>query len=304
MPQARLGSIQPGSDEPGSVELHYECFGREEDPTLVLVMGLGVQMIFWEDRFCAALAERGHRVVRFDNRDVGLSSKLDALGSPDVAEIRGRAANGQPLRAPYSLDDMADDVAGLLDFLGVDAAHVVGASMGGMVAQLVALRHPARVRGLVSIMSSTGDPDLPGPDPEAAAMLAQPLPPGRQAYVERGLRNARICHGPETHFPFESERVRRRAERAYERGIHPPGYLRQLLAIMTAPPRSEALRRLQLPALVIHGNQDPLVPVACGIATAKAIPDARLEIVEGMGHDLPTGAWPRIIDAICELTGR
>jgi pimeloyl-ACP methyl ester carboxylesterase len=205
-------------------------------------------------------------------------------------------ASGQPVRSAYRLHDMADDAAGLLDALEIGAADVVGASMGGMIAQMVALLHPARVRTLTSIMSSTGAPDLPPAKPEAMQVLLTPAPTDRAGNVERAVQASRVIGSPG--FPFDEARVRERAARAYDRCFHPQGMARQMVAIVASGPRREALRAVRAPTLVIHGTADPLVPVEAGIDTAKSIPGAELLLIEGMGHDLPAGAWPRVIDAI------
>ncbi len=289
MPRARANGI----------EIEYERFGDASDPSLLLVMGLGAQMIFWEDEFCAALAGRGRHVVRFDNRDVGLSTKLEGAATPTMMEAMAAVASGQPIRAPYTLLDMVDDAAGLLDALEIPAADVVGASMGGMIAQLLAVRHPARVRTLTSIMSSTGAPDLPPAKPEAMQILLTPAPTDREGNVDRAVQANRVIGSPG--FPFDEARIRARAARAYDRCFYPAGMARQMIAVLATGSRREAVRAVRAPTLVIHGTADALVPVEAGIDTAKSIPGAELLLVEGMGHDLPRGAWPRIIDAIDAL---
>ncbi len=292
MPAARANGI----------EIAYETFGAPEGRPLLLIMGLAAQMILWDDHFCAALASRGHRVIRFDNRDVGLSSKLEEAGMPDAAAAMQAALLGERVDAPYTLRDMAADAVGLLDALGIAAAHVVGASMGGMIAQAMAIAHPARVLSLTSIMSSTGDRSLPPARPAAAAVLLLPVVTGRAANVERAVQVFRTIGSPG--FPFDEERVRRRAARSYDRCFNPVGLARQLVAIMASGSRKEALKSVAVPTLVIHGADDPLVPLAGGLDTAESIPGAELLIVEGMGHDLPRGAWPRIVDAISNLAAR
>jgi pimeloyl-ACP methyl ester carboxylesterase len=284
------------------IELEYDRFGDPRDPALLLVMGLGAQMIFWEEEFCDALARRGRHVVRFDNRDVGLSTKLEGAATPTVMEAMAAVASGKPIQAPYTLLDMADDAAGLLDALELSAADVVGASMGGMIAQLLAVRHPARVRTLTSIMSSTGAPDLPPAKPEAMQILLTPAPTDREGNIERALHANRVIGSPG--FPFDEARIRGRAARAYDRGFYPAGMARQMIAVLATGSRREAVRGVRAPTLVIHGTDDALVPVEAGIDTAKSIPGAELLLIEGMGHDLPRGAWPKIIDAIDALTKR
>lgn len=292
MPRARANGI----------ELEYESFGRAGDPPLLLVMGLGAQMILWHDEFCGALAERGFHVTRFDNRDVGRSTWLDAAGMPDVLGALTAAGAGQPIDAPYRLSDMAADAAALLDTLGAGSAHVVGASMGGMIAQTIAIEHPARVRTLTSIMSTTGHPGLPPARPEAMALLMTPMPAERAAQIERSVEAARVIGSPA--YPSDPAELRALAERAYDRGINPPGFARQLVAILASGSRRAALAGVRVPTLVIHGDADPLVPVEAGRDTAAAVPGARLLELPGMGHDLPRALWPAVVDAIVEHAGK
>lgn len=284
------------------VELEYESFGREGDPAVLLVMGLGGQMILWDEDLCGAIVARGFRVVRFDNRDVGLSTKLDAHGVPDVPSAFAAAASGKPVDAPYTLREMADDAAALLGALGIERAHVVGASMGGMIVQTMALRHPARLASLTSIMSSTGAPGLPGPTPDAMKVLMTPAPTEREAFVEHQVRTWRVIGSPG--FPFDEDRIRGRAHRLWQRGVHPAGVARQLVAILASGSRREALQRVATPAVVIHGEDDPLVPFAAGRDTAEAIPGAELLAIPGMGHDMPPAVWPAIVDAVEKVASR
>jgi pimeloyl-ACP methyl ester carboxylesterase len=281
--------------------LEYEEFGSQDATPVLLIMGLGAQMVMYEDELCRQLAGRGFHVIRFDNRDIGLSTKFhDKCADP--APLLLDLVQGKTVDAPYSLDDMADDAAALLQALGIPAAHVVGASMGGMIAQLLAIRHPQRVLTLTSIMSTTGNPDLPQGDPAVLVLLAQPVPSGREAAIEHAIMLSRTLAGGG--FAFDEARGRRLAELSYDRDTDPTGTLRQLAAIMTAPSRKDALRSVTVPALVIHGDADPLVPVAAGFDTAAAIPGARIMVIEGMGHELPEPVWPRVIDALVELTGQ
>jgi pimeloyl-ACP methyl ester carboxylesterase len=284
------------------ITLEYDTFGAADAPPILLIMGLGAQMILWDEEFCTRLSERGYRVIRFDNRDVGRSTKLDALGLPDVAAAMMAAATRQPFAAPYLLADMAADAAGLLDGLNIRSAHVVGASMGGMIAQTLTIQHPERVRSLTSIMSSTGNPELPPPTPEAMSALMSPPPVDRAAAIEHAVFVFRTIGSPG--FPFDEEFVRRRAALSYERGFNPPGVVRQFVAILSSGSRNEALRSLRTPTLVIHGVADPLVPIAAGRDTAAAIPDAEIIEIDGMGHDMPRPLWPRLIDGIANLAGR
>jgi pimeloyl-ACP methyl ester carboxylesterase len=292
MPSARVGDIH----------IEYEDLGPKHGRPLLLVMGLGAQMILWEDDLCAELIQRGHRVIRFDNRDVGRSTRLVRAGMPDMARAAEAFFAGQPVDAPYTLSDMAGDAAGLLDALGIPAAHVVGASLGGMIAQTLAIERPRRVRSLVSIMSTTGRSELPPARPEAMAVLLLPTPNDRDAYVERSLHVFRTIGSPG--FPFEEDRVRRLALRSWERGISPDGPARQLLAVIASGSRHERLAALRVPTLVLHGADDPLMPVEHARDTAACIPGAELLVIEGMGHDLPRPVWPRLVDAISQLTTR
>ena len=289
MPRARANGI----------EIEYETFGDPADPTLLLVMGLGGQMILWPEELCSDLAARGLHVVRFDNRDVGRSTWLEQAGMPDVAGALGAALQGRPIPAPYLLRDMAADAVGLLDALGVDIAHVVGASMGGMIAQTLAIEHPARVRTLTSIMSTTGHPGLPQARPEAMAVLLTPPPADRAGSLDAAVRTWRTIGSPG--FPFDEAEVRRRAALAFDRGVNPPGVARQLVAILASGSRREALRGVRAPTLVIHGLADPLVPVEGGRDTAQAVPGAELLEFEGMGHDLPRPLLSGFVEAITKL---
>ena len=282
----------------GDIELAYETFGDRADPPLLLVMGLATQMIGWPDEFCAALAARGLFVVRFDNRDIGLSTHLDDRGAPDMAALLG----GDASQARYPLADLADDTAGLLRELGIDSAHVVGASMGGMIAQLVALRHPQRVRSLTSIMSTTGDPSVGSPSEAAMGVLLAPPATDRETAIQRAVDTYRVIGSPG--FEFDEHALRERAGLSYDRRYNPPGVARQLAAIVTTPDRTADLGSVSVPTLVVHGAQDSLVNVSGGRATAAAIPGAELLVVEGMGHDLPRAVWPQLIDRIGALVER
>jgi pimeloyl-ACP methyl ester carboxylesterase len=282
----------------GEIELAYETFGERANPPLLLVMGLATQMIGWPDEFCRGLADRGLFVVRFDNRDIGLSTHLDDRGAPDILRLLG----GDRSRVPYALADLADDTAGLLGALGLDSAHVVGASMGGMIAQLVALRHPARVRSLTSIMSTTGDPAVGTPAEAAMGVLLAPPATDRASAIERAVDAYRVIGSPG--FEFDEQALRERAALSYDRRYNPAGVARQLAAILTTPDRTADLGAVAAPTLVVHGAQDPLVDVSGGRATAAAIPGAELLVVEGMGHDLPRAVWPELTDRIAALVQR
>jgi pimeloyl-ACP methyl ester carboxylesterase len=284
MPQARANGIQ----------LEYDTFGRASDPPLLLIMGLGAQMVLWDEELCELLAGRRHYVVRFDNRDVGLSTKFDDAGVPNVVAMMQRGADRSS--APYTLDDMADDAAGLLDALRIDSAHIVGASMGGMIAQTVAYRHAPRTRSLVSIMSSTGNPELPQAKPEAMAVLMKPRPMNREANIEAAVEASRVIGSPA--YPQDEARLRERAAMLFDRAFTPLGTVRQMAAIYAHGNRAPRLSTVMAPTLVIHGLADPLVPVEGGRDTARSIPGAELLEIEGMGHDLPPQLWTRIADAI------
>jgi pimeloyl-ACP methyl ester carboxylesterase len=259
---------------------------------MLMIMGLGVQMIGWDAEFCELLVGRGFRVVRFDNRDVGRSTKIEGGPRPDVMAV----AMGDTSSASYTLDEMSEDCAGLLDHLGVEAAHVVGASQGGMIAQTLAIRHPGRVLSLVSIMSSTGDRVVGQPHPEAMPALLTTPPADRDGYAEQVVQAFRAIGSPG--FEADEERLRERARESFDRGYYPEGTARQLVAILASGDRTEALRRLDVPTVVIHGTDDALIDASGGTATAAAIPGAELELIEGMGHDLPRELWPRFVDLI------
>jgi pimeloyl-ACP methyl ester carboxylesterase len=284
--------------EANGIQIEYETLGDRGAPPLVLIIGFSQQLTFWPEAFCRQLAGRGFFVVRFDNRDSGLSTQLD--GKPRPVLMRIAAGNLSSLA--YSIEDMAADTAGLLDALGFASAHVVGLSMGGMIAQSLAIRHPARVRSIASIMSTTGDRSVGYATPEVMALVSRPAPAKRAAYVDHGAALWRALSGPG--FPFDEAEVRARVARDYDRAFRPDGTARQAGAIVGQLDRTADLGRVRVPAVVIHGQDDPLIHVSGGEATARAIPGARLVIVPGMGHDLPERAWPAIIDAIVENARR
>lgn len=288
---------EPSTAKIDGIELVYDTFGDPSHPPLLLIMGLGGQMISWEDDLCAQLAARGYWVIRFDNRDVGLSTKFDRADTPNLFALMQSFVQKDPIHAPYTLRDMAKDAVGLLEALGIQAAHVVGVSMGGMIAQMLAIYHPGHVRTLTSIMSTTGHPDLPLPKSEAIALLTRPTPADREGYIDASLRDMKFLNGD---LPLDEQRAREHAAKAYDRGLCPAGFNRQLAAILGSGSRREALHSVKIPTLVIHGRADPLVPVEGGIDTAQSIPGAKLLIIEGMGHSLPPVIWPKIIEAIAE----
>ena len=286
MPKANANNIQ----------IEYDTFGKSSSPALLLIMGLGGQMIFWDEEFCKQLAGSGFFVIRYDNRDIGLSTKFEAKGVPDVMAAITASMQGKPISAPYSLDDMANDAAGLLDALSIKKAHICGASMGGMIAQTFAYKHPSRILTLTSIMSSTGNPQLPPGKPEAMAALTTPAPRDRDEYIEQGIKTWKIIGSPG--FPFDEKRIRKLSAEAFDRSFYPQGMARQLVAILAHGNRKSRLSSINVPTLVIHGDSDPLVPVEAGKDTADAIKGAKLLIIKGMGHDFARGTWPEIIGAI------
>lgn len=306
-----LAAAPPAGSDEGSgctrfthangISLAYRDLGDPGAPPVLLVMGLAGQLVDWPDAFVEGLLDAGFRVILFDNRDVGLSEKLHAEGDPSLAWAVLKSWVGLPVGAPYTLGDMADDTVALLDDRGVESAHVVGASMGGMIGQVLALEHPERARSLVSIMSSSGAAGLPEPDPEVLELLREERPEEREAAIERAVRVQTALAGP-VH-PPDPERLREHAARSWDRSHYAPGVKRQLLAILAAEPRAERLRALRLPTLVVHGTADPLIPPDHGEDAAKRIPGARLVLVEGMGHGmhwLTELLLARVTDAVVE----
>jgi pimeloyl-ACP methyl ester carboxylesterase len=275
----------------GEIEIAFETTGDPADPAVLLVMGLGMQLVHWDTDFVEGLAGRGFHVIRFDNRDSGHSTTIDAP-VPNLA----RAFAGLRVDAPYLLDDMADDALGLLGQLGIERAHVVGASMGGMIAQSMAIRRPERLLSLASIMSTTGDRRVGRPRLRVFGVLLRRAPMTRDAYIEYCVQVFRQLGSPG--FPADEARLRAHAAAGFDRGHHPAGTGRQLVAILASGDRTERLRALSVPTVVIHGTDDPLVPFRAGVATARAIPDADFVAIPGMAHDLPRQVWGRVIDAV------
>ncbi|MEN3350664.1 MAG: hypothetical protein V7632_4299 [Bradyrhizobium sp.] len=296
MPVTSLAHQPPQIAKANGIDICYEIFGDANAEPLLLIMGLGAQMIHWDDEFCRQLAARGFRVIRFDNRDIGKSARMTGGKRLTAFELLKLRLLKIPVAAPYRLIDMARDTVGLMDALGIRTAHLVGASMGGMIAQEVAISFPERVRSLTSIMSTTGNPRIPGPTREAAAVLMAPPPATKEEYFARFAQTWKILRNGS--FPEDEALDPERARRTFERGLNPPGVGRQLRAILASGSRKARLGNVRTPTLVIHGTVDPLVHPEGGRDTAASIPGAKLLMVEGMGHALPIRMWPQIIDAI------
>jgi len=280
-----------------NIEIEYDTFGDPSGEPLLLVMGLGSQMISWVPELCELFVQKGFYVIRFDNRDVGLSTKFDDAGVPNVMQAVTKARNGEYIESPYTLEDMADDAVGLLDALNIEKAHVCGASMGSMIAQVIAYRHPSRVLSLVSIMGSTGNPEFSEPKPEAMQVLVVPMPSKRERYIKESVKRWKILWGS---YPYDEELRKELAEQAYDRSFYPDGQTRQLVAILANGDRREKLKNIKVPTLVIHGKEDPLVSMEGGIDTSKNIPGADLLLIDKMGHSLPPEVWTQVSDAIAE----
>jgi pimeloyl-ACP methyl ester carboxylesterase len=284
------------------LEICHQTFGRPEDPALLLVMGFSAQMTAWPDDFCRGLADHGRFVIRFDNRDCGHSSKSSGP-PPNLTGLMLEAGSSGPMTpgaAPYTLSDMAADAVGLLDSLGIERAHVVGASMGGMIVQHIGFEHPDRVHSVTSIMSTTGHPAVGQASPEALGALLRPPPDGREACIEQSVSTSRVISGP----LWLEDEARLRAARSYDRMYYPIGAAFQLAAIMVSGDRTERLADVQAPFLVIHGKADPLIDVSGGLATAEAVPNADLLVLHAMGHDLPRPLFPQLFGAIHGITER
>jgi pimeloyl-ACP methyl ester carboxylesterase len=278
----------------GDVELCYESFGDPADPTILLVMGLGTQMLAWRPEFCELLAAEGFHVIRYDNRDVGRSTHFTGHAPPSVVELVTRR-----IKAPaYTLEDMADDAVGLLDGLGIASAHIVGVSMGGMIAQTVAIRHPAKVRTLVSIMSTTGAQRMGRPALKVLPFLVKPPAVDRETAMTRTVALFDVVGSPG--FERDVAATRELAGASFDRSTDRTGAARQLAAIIASGNRTKALADVRVPTLVVHGTDDKMVNVSGGKATARAVPGARLELIPGMGHDLPVALWPRLVQLITE----
>ncbi|MBR0794732.1 alpha/beta hydrolase [Bradyrhizobium jicamae] len=302
MPVTSLAHQPPQIIHANGIDICYEIFGDANAEPLLLIMGLGAQMIHWDDEFCRQLAARGFRVIRFDNRDIGKSSHLSGGKRLTALELLKLRFLKIPVAATYKLIDMARDTIALMDGLGIRKAHIVGASMGGMIAQEIAITFPERVRSLTSIMSTTGNPKIPGPTREAGAVLMAPPPATKEEYFVRFAQTWKVLRNGS--FPQDEALDPERARRTYERGLNPAGVGRQLRAILASGNRKERLRSVKAPTLVIHGTVDPLVHPEGGRDTAASIPGAKLVMIERMGHALPIPMWPEIIGAIDEHAHR
>ncbi|MBN6055007.1 alpha/beta hydrolase [Nonomuraea sp. RK-328] len=280
---------------PDGIEVVYERLGDPAAPPVLLIMGAGGQLIHWPDGFCESLVSHGLHVIRFDNRDAGLSTHFHDAPIPDLPAVQA----GDLSSVSYTLSDMAADTVGLLDALGLDSAHLVGASLGGMIAQTAAIEHRGRVRSLTSIMSSTGARDVGQASPEALAAIAGPPPVTREEVIEHMVKAYRVIGSPG--YPADEEAVRERAGQAYGRAYDPIGLLRQAVAVVASGDRTPWLRCLDVPTLVIHGADDLMCDVSGGRATAAAVPGAELVVFDGMGHDLPGALWPKITELVAGL---
>ena len=286
------------------IALEVEDHGSPQGEPLLLIMGLGMQLVAWHADFVAMLVARGYRVIRFDNRDIGLSQKFDHLGVPNLALDSLKYAVGMKVKAPYSVADMADDAAALLDVLGIPAAHICGASMGGMIAQQLAARHPERVKSLTLIMTSSGSRRLPGPSMKVrSALISRPKDPKNlQSIIEHYVKLYRLIGSPG--YPASEAYLNERLGMSVRRSHRPQGTARQMVAIAADGNRTTLIKGIKVPTQIIHGKQDPLVPVAAGIDLAAKIPGAKIDLIDGMGHDLPVELWPRFVAGIDAAAGR
>jgi proline iminopeptidase len=282
------------------LHIEYESLGDPSHPAIVLIMGLGMQLMAWPDSFCQALVARGYRVVRFDNRDCGLSGRAPGKKRANLLLAMAASALGLPVRTPYTLEDMAGDTVGLMDKLGIAQAHIVGASMGGMIAQVLAAKFPQRVLSLTSIMSTSGNRKVSKPSkPARKVLLSRPADPkDPESVIEHLVEMFGVIGSPG--YPSTREELRQRIGRSVRRAYEPAGTARQLLAIIASGDRRKLLRTISAPTLVIHGAADPLVPIAAGRDTAQNIPGASLLVIDGMGHDFPEALMPRLAQAIAD----
>lgn len=283
-----------------NLSIEFETFGEPDGKPLLLVMGLGGQMIAWDEKFCQQLADAGHFVIRYDNRDVGLTTYFDDHGVPDFKALAVELMTNGSVKVPYTLDDMAMDGISLLDELGIEQAHICGASLGGMIVQAMAINHGDRISSMTSIMSTTGNPALPPAHPKAIEALTSTRVDDPKHAMDRAVEVSKIIGS--TGFERDEKRIRNKALESYNRAYNPDGVARQMAAVMAHGDRRPGLNRLKLPCLVIHGDIDPLVPVTGGYDTHQNVPGAKLMIIEGMGHDMPEGAWSRVVEGIATLT--
>jgi pimeloyl-ACP methyl ester carboxylesterase len=283
----------------GSVDIYYETFGDPADPGLLMINGLGSQCISYSTEWCERFVARGFFAIRFDNRDVGLSAKFKHV-TPDLGAVMEALRKGEEPDVAYRLGDMATDAVAVLDTLGIDRAHVMGVSMGGMIVQQLGIDHPERLASMTSVMSTTGDPDVGQATPEAFAILTGPPATSREAAIARHLEGNRIFGSPGH---YDADRLAQTAGEAFDRGFHPAGVARQLTGVMASGSRSEGLRQVTVPALVMHGDADTLIDISGGRRTAECIPGARFEVMEGMGHDHPPAYWDRWIDLVADHAG-
>ncbi|MBN1277224.1 MAG: alpha/beta hydrolase [Deltaproteobacteria bacterium] len=284
--------------EANGIEICYQFFGESDASPLVMINGLGSQMINWHEDFCLQLAARGYRLIRFDNRDTGLSTRFDDSGVPDLNRFAEAKEKGGRAEPPYTLLDMARDAVGLLDALGIESAHFLGSSMGGRIGQLIAINHPHRIRTLTCMVSSMGESGFPPPNPDVIELLFMAAPSDRAGYIEHYIRLCRMLSGSK--LGIDEDYARKKAERCFKRSFNPEGEIRQAAALMTAGSNKERLGSIRTPTLIINGSDDPLISVDCAKDMEKTIPRAKLMIIEGMGHgisDTPQ-VWPQVIEAI------
>jgi pimeloyl-ACP methyl ester carboxylesterase len=283
------------------VEIEYDTIGDPTSKPILLIAGLGSQLIAWSDEICENLANNGFFVIRFDNRDVGLSTKFEEAGIPDFMEINAAYARGELPKVPYTLEDMVDDAIGVIDALNIDKAHICGASMGGMIAQILAYKHPARVLSLTVIISTTGNPQLPQGKPEVMTQFFAPVPSEREAYIEETVKRDHLIHGS---FPYDENQGRDYRTKEYDRSYYPEGATRQLAAMAVPGNIKPYISAIQVPTLVIHGREDPFNSFEAGKEIASTIPGAELLIIDGMGHSFPREVMPQVIDAIVKNSNK
>jgi pimeloyl-ACP methyl ester carboxylesterase len=294
MPQANVNGIQ----------IEYETFGNSSSPSVLLIMGLAGQLIYWQKEFCKKLSDQGYHVIRYDNRDSGLSTKMNGVSLAESMEKIGTLFMGEKVPVPYSIEDMANDAVGLLDFLGIEQAHICGMSMGGYIAQTFAINNPDRTLSLTSIYSSPGNRKEFPPSQEVMEFMLTPTPENRDAYIEHTMKYFKLISG--TGLPFDEDFHLNLAAQSFDRSFCPEGVARQYLAIMTQKYRASDLEKLSIPALIVHGDDDPVIPLAGGKATAALIPNAEMKIIKGMGHAMPNieAYWSDILDAMVNHIGQ